>query len=497
MTTFAVTSVDDVLTAVNFAISNLNTTPVSLANSVLTVDQQTNAVTVGVGGQIYAYNVQFINIRYANNATGTSGFTTSPTNAYYYGIQATAEPTPPTLNNPASYSWNQVAGAGFGTTEFLFYQTPGGRQITFDIAPAAVNGSFIQVADGQAIDLDLISTIAANVVISNTIANGAVTGSQIAANTITSFNIQTNTIQDTDIAPGTITGTRIASNTITSTNIAPLTIVASRIANATITNQQIAANTILGTNIQAATITGSRIATNTISGTNIGLETITGNNIANGTIQGSELASDINISTTGNISAAFLAGDGSQISNISAGNITGAYGNANVANFLNNFGSNNIVTTGNISASFYSGNGSQLTGIVSSYGNANVVTLLAGFGSNTISTTGNISAGFYAGNGSLLTGIVSSYGNANVATFMANFGSNTISTTGNISAATATIDQAILTATTFASLTASVGARAFITDANLVAANNFGQQVSGGASNTVPVWSDGSNWYIG
>jgi len=46
-------------------------------------------------------------------------------------------------------------------------------------------------------------------------------------------------------------------------------------------------------------------------------------------------------------------------------------------------------------------------------------------------------------------------------------------------------------------LTAISGARAFVNDANLVAANNFGQRISGGASNIVPVWSDGTNWFIG
>lgn len=49
----------------------------------------------------------------------------------------------------------------------------------------------------------------------------------------------------------------------------------------------------------------------------------------------------------------------------------------------------------------------------------------------------------------------------------------------------------------FADLTAVAGARAFVSDANLVAGGNFGNQISGGGSNTVPVWSDGTNWYIG
>ena len=52
---------------------------------------------------------------------------------------------------------------------------------------------------------------------------------------------------------------------------------------------------------------------------------------------------------------------------------------------------------------------------------------------------------------------------------------------------------------TYANLSAATiaGKRAFISDANLVAAGNFGNAVSGGGSNTVPVYSDGSVWRIG
>jgi hypothetical protein len=41
------------------------------------------------------------------------------------------------------------------------------------------------------------------------------------------------------------------------------------------------------------------------------------------------------------------------------------------------------------------------------------------------------------------------------------------------------------------------GGRAFVNDSNLPAAGNFAETVVGGAGNTVPVWSDGTNWYIG
>lgn len=46
-------------------------------------------------------------------------------------------------------------------------------------------------------------------------------------------------------------------------------------------------------------------------------------------------------------------------------------------------------------------------------------------------------------------------------------------------------------------LTAADGARAFINNSNLAASGNFGAQIGSGGSNTVPAWSDGTNWYIG
>jgi hypothetical protein len=52
-------------------------------------------------------------------------------------------------------------------------------------------------------------------------------------------------------------------------------------------------------------------------------------------------------------------------------------------------------------------------------------------------------------------------------------------------------------AQTFSQLTAQVGSRALITDGNLSATGNFGLQISGSGSNVVPVWSDGTFWYVG
>jgi hypothetical protein len=79
----------------------------------------------------------------------------------------------------------------------------------------------------------------------------------------------------------------------------------------------------------------------------------------------------------------------------------------------------------------------------------------------------------------------------------------TLTAAGNISAGNIglseriTCQNVVTDPVNLGSLTAVFGARAFILDGNLAAAGNFGAQVSGGGANSVPVWSDGTNWYIG
>jgi hypothetical protein len=149
-----------------------------------------------------------------------------------------------------------------------------------------------------------------------------------------------------------------------------------------------------------------------------------------------------------------------------------------------------VSATGNITGNYFIGNGSQLTGLASSYGDANVATFLAAYGSNSISTTGNITAGNLIGNISLIGNVTGTTANV---TLVAGVYSTVFDNTG-----LATFPGSLVTPPVpFANLTAVAGARAFVNNANLVATGNFGSQISGGGANTVPVWSDGSNWYIG
>ena len=62
-----------------------------------------------------------------------------------------------------------------------------------------------------------------------------------------------------------------------------------------------------------------------------------------------------------------------------------------------------------------------------------------------------------------------------------------------------TLDAYIVAQTTIPveSLTLVQGARAFVTNSANPAVGNFGVEVVAGGSYTVPVWCDGSTWYIG
>jgi len=55
----------------------------------------------------------------------------------------------------------------------------------------------------------------------------------------------------------------------------------------------------------------------------------------------------------------------------------------------------------------------------------------------------------------------------------------------------------IVTPVALANLTAVAGGRAFINDGNLVASGNFGALIGDGGANVLPVWSDGTDWYVG
>ena len=189
----------------------------------------------------------------------------------------------------------------------------------------------------------------------------------------------------------------------------------------------------------------------------------------------SNVASYLN-TYSGNISAGYFIGDGSQLtglsipvtySNVNVKAYTESmgfqnYGNVNVAAYLNASGYNlysnvnvaaylstaSITTTGNITAQNISGNIS-ITGNVT--GTSANVTLQAGSFSSTFDNQGNVrlpsayvtanvTANYFVGNGALLTGIVagSSYSNVQVATYLPTYTgvitASNVAVNGNVTA---------------------------------------------------------------
>lgn len=90
------------------------------------------------------------------------------------------------------------------------------------------------------------------------------------------------------------------------------------------------------------------------------------------------------------------------------------------------------------------------------------------------------------------------FGNDGVLTVVGNLVANGASPAPSISGfSSINTIFSITTPVPLANLVATAGARAFASDSNLAASGNFGANISNGGSNTVPVWSDGTNWYIG
>ena len=104
----------------------------------------------------------------------------------------------------------------------------------------------------------------------------------------------------------------------------------------------------------------------------------------------------------------------------------------------------------------------------------------------------NINIGTNAGNGNVTF-------SANTLVAIANTSNTALSVAGNVTGGNILTAGVIkTTAKTFATLPAAAnvgaGARSFITDANTA---TWGSQVNSGGANAVPVWTNGTNWYVG
>jgi hypothetical protein len=91
----------------------------------------------------FQYTEKYLAVAYADNVTGTSNFSLSPTNRLYFGLYNTSGTTAPT--DPTLYSW-YLADPTFGTNIYLCYANRQSRRFSFDTdfaAYAAGTGAFV------------------------------------------------------------------------------------------------------------------------------------------------------------------------------------------------------------------------------------------------------------------------------------------------------------------------------------------------------------------
>jgi hypothetical protein len=160
------------------------------------------------------------------------------------------------------------------------------------------------------------------------------------------------------------------------------------------------------------------IAQSNTGNTNISNLTSEDANITNLTSEDANITNIVSDSISSqNIIGAFIAGDGSNITNISYNNIIGAYANVNVAAYLPN-------NTSNVAAAYFIGDGSQLTNlpVLDNYSNANVAAYLPTYTGDI--TAQIVTASYFYGDGSNITGLPDAYSNANVAAYLPNNTSN-------------------------------------------------------------------------
>jgi hypothetical protein len=91
----------------------------------------------------FQYSERYLSVAYADNATGTSGFSLSPTNKSYFGLYNTASPA--VSSTASDYTWF-LADPAFGTNIFLAYANRTSRRFSFDTGfadYAAGTGAFV------------------------------------------------------------------------------------------------------------------------------------------------------------------------------------------------------------------------------------------------------------------------------------------------------------------------------------------------------------------
>ena len=157
-----------------------------------------------------------------------------------------------------------------------------------------------------------------------------------------------------------------------------------------------------------------------------------------------------NLTSSGNLTAAYYYGNGSTLS--------GMYGNTQVAAYLPtllptntaNVSAGNLVATGNVGGTYFIGNGSLLTGM---YGNIQAAAYLPSYSGNinagNVNTTANVYATYFVGSSQYLTGL---YSNASVANYLPTYYTNANITANGVSSTSYVLGYIAINGYIFANL---------------------------------------------
>ena len=148
--------------------------------------------------------------------------------------------------------------------------------------------------------------IADNAIITRTINNGAVTTEKINDGAVTTGKVGDLQITEGKIANGAVTEDKIADDAVSTNKIEDGAVTTNKIADQAVTGAKIASATIETGNIANNAIETNNIKNDAVTTDKINNGAVTNDKIADATIAGGKLASDIVISTSGNITGATI-----------------------------------------------------------------------------------------------------------------------------------------------------------------------------------------------
>jgi hypothetical protein len=289
--------------------------------------------------------------------------------------------------------------------------------------------AYLPTYTGNLVSLTGPVTTTANVTGANIRTSGQIT----ATGNITGGNVDTNRVNAANItvggpvsASGNITGNYILGNGALLTGI-----------NANYSNANVAAYLPTYTG-NLVSLTGPVTTTANVTGANIrttGQITATGN-VTAGNVDTSRVNA-ATITASGNVTGAYFLGDGSQLTNLPAGN----YSNANVAAYLPTYTGNLVSLAGPVTTTAnITGANIRATGQITATGNVtagNVDTSRVNAANVTVSgpvsASGNVTGAYFLGDGSQLTNLpAGNYSNANVAAYLPTYTGNLVSLTGPV-----------------------------------------------------------------